>query len=677
LKAAASFILVVCSLFLLAAVTPALTEGKRQAIIVGNSTYLNGVLKNPLNDADAVSIAAQDLGFEVSLIKDAKLEELRNALKRGIKSASNADILMLFFAGHGVQSGGKNYLLPIDIDIQHSGELPNLAVSLADIVEWLSEANVKASIIFLDACRNNPFQRADLAGGLAFVESGSGELVVSYAAAAGAIAYDGTGPTSPYSSALVEALRTPNLDVYEMLRQVRGRVRQMTDGRQIPWVSGSIEREIVLNQASEPEAAETPIEGTFSGELDDTAWNSIRESTNPSYFRKFVSDFPKSPNVQLAVTRIDTLTRQNKRSIGISYAEPAVLSIADTGNALRDPIAAQIDYCDVLAASDTDPIRLGPGIPLYALNAEKAILACTDAVAKFPEEARFYYQLARALAMGERWPESARYAAMAADRGYAEGYSILAWMNAAGLGMVKNPEHAIELWRVAARLGSPNARANLGRSYRDGFGVATSIPDALYWLTLAALSGEKVAADDLGNMYRRGEGIAANMTEAARWYYLSASLGGSNAMTTIGNLYRDGEGVDRDFSAAELWYKKATAAGNRFAPFQYARLKLKQNGGKSSPEIIKLFVLAGDRGFTEGYLHAAKLYEADKENKEGDERAYFYGLLASGSGFAEGNAFVAKLKSALKSERAAAIDREAAVWLEQNGDFARKSAYAK
>jgi hypothetical protein len=76
-------------------------------------------------------------------------------------------------------------------------------------------------------------------------------------------------------------------------------------------------------------------------------------------------------------------------------------------------------------------------------------------------------------------------------------------------------------------------------------------------------------------------------------------------------------------------------------------------------------------------VHAAKLYEADKENKEGDERAYFYGLLASGSGFAEGNAFVAKLKSALKSERAAAIDREAAVWLEQNGDFVRKSAYAK
>lgn len=666
---------------MLATATPAFCQGRRQAIVIGNSTYLSGVLKNPLNDANAISIAAQDLGFEVILIKDAKLEEMRNGLRRAIESASDADILMLFFAGHGVQSGGKNYLLPVDINIRDAGELPKRAISVADIVEWLVEADVKSSIIFLDACRDNPFPQANIAEpGLAFIESGSLELVVSYAAAAGAIAYDGTGPNSPYSSALVEALRMPNLDVYAMLRQVRGRVREMTDGRQIPWVSGSIEREIVLNVAGPVEvadAAEAPAAPAFSGELDDTAWSTIRASTNPSYFEKFVSDFPTSPHVELAVARIDALAKQNKRSIAVSYAEPAVLSVAETPNPLHDPLALLVDYCDVLAASETDPLRLGPGVPLYALDPQKAILACTDAIAKFPDEARFYYQLARALAMGNRWPESARYATVAADRGYAEGYSILAWMNAAGLGMPKNPHRAIELWRTGARLGSPNARANLGRSYRDGFGVPASMADAFYWLRLAALTGERVAADDLGNMYREGQGVAADVTQAARWYYLSASLGGSNAMTTIGNLYRDGEGVGRDLESAELWYQKAIAGGNRFAPFQFARLKLKQNDGKPSPDIIKLLVLAGDRGFAEGYLQAAKLYAADKGAKEGRERAYFYALLASGSGFDDASAFAEKLKPSLGSNKATRIERAAAIWLEQNGDFARKSAYAK
>jgi TPR repeat protein len=681
LKVLFSFIFAVSAVLFLAPATLASGQGKRQAIVIGNSNYLNGALKNPLNDSDAVSIAAQDIGFDVRLIKDAKLKDMRIALKGGIASAKNADILMLFFAGHGVQSGGKNYLLPVDINIRSAGELPKAAISVADIVEWLAEANVKASIIFLDACRNNPFPQASIAEpGLAFVEGGSGELVVSYAAGTGAVAYDGAGPNSPYSSALVEALRMPNLDVYTMLRQVRGRVREVTDGRQIPWVSGSIEREIVLNQVSTTEIADTadgPAAAEFSGELDDTAWNTIQASTNPSYFQKFVGDFPTSPHVELAVARIDALTKQNKRSIAVSYAEPAVASLAETASPLRDPLMSLIDYCDILAASETDPLRLGPGVPLYALDAQKAILACTDAISKFPDQARFQYQLARALAMDDRWPESAVYATAAADRGYAEGYSLLAWMNAAGLGMPKNPQRAIELWRTGARLGSPNARANLGRSYRDGFGVEASNPDAFYWLKLAALTGERVAADDLGNMYRNGDGVGADITEAARWYYLSASLGGSNAMTTIANLYRDGKGVGRDLESAGLWYQKAIAAGNRFAPFQFARLKLKENDGKSSPDIFKLLVLAGDRGFAEGYLQAAKLYEAEKADKKGRERAYFYALLASGSGFDGAGAFVAKLKSSMRPDNATKIEGEAAIWLEQNGDFARKSAYAK
>jgi TPR repeat protein len=197
----------------------------------------------------------------------------------------------------------------------------------------------------------------------------------------------------------------------------------------------------------------------------------------------------------------------------------------------------------------------------------------------------------------------------------------------------------------------------------------------VYWFRLAATSGEKVAADDLANMYRDGTGVPADLGEAMRWYRLGAALGSSNAMTTLGNLYRDGKGVAADSRMAEYWYRLATAGGNRFAPFQHARMLLEDKGKAREEEALRLLLLSGDRGFAEAYARAADIYEGGRRRDL--ERAYYYALLASGSGLQDAPATAKRLRAKLPAETASRTERSAARWLEDNGEAARVAAYAK
>lgn len=651
---------------------------ERVAVIIGNGNYLQGPLPNPVHDAASVAAALTDLGFRAEIIANAGTAQMHEDVLRAIAAARGAEIFVLYYAGHGVQANGVNYLLPVDLTVRSQDDVRLKALPLNSIVDTMGRADIGTGLVFLDACRNNPLaDKGVVPRGLAFFEKSKGEMVISYAAAAGAVAYDGVGSNSPYSLALTEALEEPGLDIYAVMRQVRRRVREITEGRQIPWVSGSVEREIVLNQDSDPAFREAAsFDPADPNWLDDTSWQSIAGRSNATLFAQFLRDFPTSRYAPAARARLAELSAADRRPPILADPLAPVVPTA-TGAPLVDPMAAGITSCDLLAAGDRDPWRLVQGVPPHRLNTQEAILACARDLAAHPNQPRLLFELARALRYAERWPEALHYAGLAAERDYPEAYSTLASLHAQGLGVELDPRRAVALWRRGAELGSPNARANLGRSYRDGFGVDRSLPDAVHWMSLAASAGEMIAADDLGNLYRRGqEGIPADLPRARDWYQLGASLGSSNAMANLGTLYRDGDGVGRDPDIAKYWFRRASDAGNRYAPFHLARLLLAEDAKAHRAEALDLFLLAGNRGFPEGFTRVAQIYGGGKGGRDA-EQAYFYARLALGSGDEKAAGVLKTLGDKVEPATIQAASEKAERWLAQNGDSLRMSRFAK
>ena len=221
-----------------------------RALVIGNGRYASfGRLKNPANDARAIAAKLQGFGIDVDLVLDAERDDLIRALNEYSVRAAGKDISILFYAGHGVQVEGTNYLIPVNMraDGVTSGYVKLAGISLNAALDYLP---AKTKLVFLDACRDNAASRALVATrggasvGLAPVQAGSGTLI-AYATRDGATADDGDGRNSPYTSALLQHLDTPD-DVALMLRQVRQTVLRNTSGRQEPWEYGSLVGERIV-----------------------------------------------------------------------------------------------------------------------------------------------------------------------------------------------------------------------------------------------------------------------------------------------------------------------------------------------------------------------------------------------------------------------------------------------
>jgi uncharacterized caspase-like protein len=243
-----------------AAVAPAVAPappGSRVALVIGNAAYqAAGALPNPANDARAVAKALRDIGFDVSDGINLDHRSQERLVRDFLRKAAGAKVALLFYAGHGMQVDGKNYLVPIDARLQAATDLPFETLELDKIIAGLDDES-RTNIIILDACRDNPLAKApgvksrSAAGsGLAAVSTvGSGTLI-AYATAPGAVALDGDGSNSPFTAALVKHIRTPGLEVRQMLTRVRSDVASVTQKKQIPWDNSSLLGEVYLAGAA-------------------------------------------------------------------------------------------------------------------------------------------------------------------------------------------------------------------------------------------------------------------------------------------------------------------------------------------------------------------------------------------------------------------------------------------
>jgi uncharacterized caspase-like protein len=220
----------------------------RMALVIGQSAYRAvAPLPNPANDAKAMAQMLGDAGFEVQSAADLTQNDLRAKIAdfaASVASKGPDTVSLVFYAGHGLQIDGENYLVPVDIDPKREADIPLQAVRLNDILNTLTSVPSKSRIILLDACRNDPFARiSKTAGrGLAHVDVkfGTPGTLLSFSTSPGAEAEDGKDGNSPYTAALLKAGREPNLSIEDAFKRVRLSVNQATEGRQTPWESSSL-----------------------------------------------------------------------------------------------------------------------------------------------------------------------------------------------------------------------------------------------------------------------------------------------------------------------------------------------------------------------------------------------------------------------------------------------------
>src|SRR5882757_5799681 len=244
--------------------SPALTDGKRVALVIGNSTYRNvPTLPNPANDGADIAAALTRLGFAVTLLTNASFDQMRRGLIAFGRDAAGADMAAVFFAGHGMEIIGENWLIPVDAELKKDTDAANEAVSLRSVILQVSNT-LSLGLVILDACRNNPFVakmsrsltlRAAISGGLSRVAP-VGNVLVAYAARDGTTALDGDGRNSPFASALLKNIEAPGIEVTFMFRNVRDDVLAATRNEQQPFVYGSLSRRAIY--LAGPPSSENP-----------------------------------------------------------------------------------------------------------------------------------------------------------------------------------------------------------------------------------------------------------------------------------------------------------------------------------------------------------------------------------------------------------------------------------
>ncbi len=305
-------------------------SSSRHALVIGNSSYkYTAPLANPQRDARLIAAALENAGFKVRLHTDLSQKKMKRALRdfaRDMRRLGDRAVSLVYYAGHGTQVAGRNYLVPIDADIETEADVPIESLAADDVLGQLENIKGALSIIILDACRNNPYKRGRRSSvrGLAPIKASKGSLI-AYSTAPGTVALDGEGTNSPYATALDKFLRRPGLSIEKMFKNVRIEVDRMTKGAQTPWEESSLFGDFVFltKKTARPLRAHTqpgtsPQSQQGARLAAETAfWNTVKDSNNPSAVESYLRAFPKGLFAPLAKIRLADQKAKRKKSLDL------------------------------------------------------------------------------------------------------------------------------------------------------------------------------------------------------------------------------------------------------------------------------------------------------------------------------------------------------------------------
>lgn len=347
---------------MIAALAGAAHAEKRVALVIGNSSYVHASeLKNPSNDANAIAEKLSALDFQVIKGVDLDQNGMRSKVQEFARSINDAQVALLFYAGHGLQVDGQNYLLPINAELNNEIDLQFQGVAVDFLLRVMENRN-RTSIVLLDACRNNPLaarlarsmnsgRAATVNQGLARIETGVGTYI-GFSTSPDSVALDGDGDNSPFTNALLKHIDTENEDIESVMRNVREDVIKRTNGSQVPWGNSSlVGRGFVFKASAEKEtrkvasAAPAQTQSTDSNltailqnlanqsatrssgedrQIELTYWESIQNSTDPLFFKAYLEQFPDGSFSSLARLKISLLeAKQNAGKQESAKSEPA------------------------------------------------------------------------------------------------------------------------------------------------------------------------------------------------------------------------------------------------------------------------------------------------------------------------------------------------------------------
>ncbi|MDA0857581.1 MAG: pentapeptide repeat-containing protein [Proteobacteria bacterium] len=281
----------------------------RQALVIGNSKYTHtGPLRNPANDAEAISSTLKQLGFNVMTLTDADQRQMDQAIRKfGADLRGSNGVGLFYFAGHGMQIEGENYLLPTDINPSNEFDVTYDAVPVGKLLGQMEAAGNGMNVVILDACRNNPFARSfrSSSRGLAQVIAPTGSFI-SYATAPGDVAADGEGDNGLFTEKLLQHMITPGLRLEEVFKRVRADVQQDSSNKQVPWDSSSVTGDFFFVPA---EGVTTTVntESASNQDFAAQAWDVIKDSEDPAILEEFIKMFPDTPQRNLAKLKLMTL----------------------------------------------------------------------------------------------------------------------------------------------------------------------------------------------------------------------------------------------------------------------------------------------------------------------------------------------------------------------------------
>ncbi|GIL03141.1 MAG: hypothetical protein BroJett030_30400 [Alphaproteobacteria bacterium] len=236
----------------------AVADQKRVALVIGNSAYRHTLeLPNPRNDAEAMAAKLRELGFTVIKGLDGSKADMEASVREFVRAMAGADVALFFYAGHGMQVSGRNYLIPVDAELEDATALDFETIGLDAVINFMSQEG-RLSIVLLDACRDNPLSRrfarslgatrsAFIGRGLAAPSTAGGQVLIGFATAPGEVALDGDGSNSPFTTALIRHIGSGGLEIELMLKRVKQDVFEATGQQQEPWHNSALRREFYFN----------------------------------------------------------------------------------------------------------------------------------------------------------------------------------------------------------------------------------------------------------------------------------------------------------------------------------------------------------------------------------------------------------------------------------------------
>lgn len=492
-------------LFLLAALllapSGAFAAAERVALVIGNGAYQNAVgLPNPPNDASDIAGLLKRLDFEVIEGEDLTRNGMEDAIRKFAIASAKARIVLFFYAGHGMQVAGRNYLIPTDAKLLDRTALDFEAIDVNHVFQYMT-GDGKVALAFLDACRNNPLARnfvramgpsrsASVGQGLAPTATAGSGLFIAFATAPNDVAQDGNGRNSPFTAALLRRLPTPGLEIQQVMTRVKADVQRATDGEQRPWHNSDLSAEVYLAPAV-PKPAVADSDATAP---DSVFWKALENTKDAGALQLFLKKFPDSPFVAEAERKLASLSE--------AVVRPDLTVDRDDEATRRCELLAQALHGKIV---DVGNRRIQP---------REIVDACEAAVNENPKSGENFYNLALAYNNVDNYAEYERALTSASDLGHVKAMVALAWgLSSSWSDLSFEPEKAENLFLVAAESGSYSAAQGLENLYKYGRGSLKNDEKRRYWydrrvdlIKAKAESGDAESLYSLGNAYMYGDG---------------------------------------------------------------------------------------------------------------------------------------------------------------------------